>query len=433
MIKLAHISDTHVRNLKYHEEYTIIFNKIFEYLKQEKPDYIVHCGDIAHTKTQISPEFVQMCAWFLQNLADIAPTYIILGNHDGNLKNSSRQDSISPIVNALNHHNLYLLKNSGEYKIADNLAFNVLSIFDEEHWCTPSNPDAINIALYHGAIAGTNTDIGYTLEHSDHDISIFEGHDYALLGDIHKSNQIVDTDGRVRYAGSTVQQNHGETDDKGFLVWEIEDKNNFNVRHITIPNPRPFITIKLDQNGKFDESIIVPKQSRIRVVSDNNIGTQEIRKAIDIVKIKYDPESVTFLNKATERIDISDTIQKMDNEDLRSIAVQEKLLSEYLKDFNPSKETLDKVYELNKKYNSLAEENEEISRNVRWSLKSLRWDNLFNYGKGNSIDFSKLEGVVGVFGKNFSGKCVDEETEIEIEYDENEIIKTLGYIPKILK
>ena len=29
---------------------------------------------------------------------------------------------------------------------------------------------------------------------------------------------------------------------------------------------------------------------------------------------------------------------------------------------------------------------------------------MFNYGEGNSIDFSKLNGVVGVFGKNFSGK-----------------------------
>ena len=28
----------------------------------------------------------------------------------------------------------------------------------------------------------------------------------------------------------------------------------------------------------------------------------------------------------------------------------------------------------------------------------------FNYGEGNSIDFSKLEGIVGIFGKNYSGK-----------------------------
>ena len=91
-MKFAHIADTHIKNLKYHYEYGIVFEKLYETLREENVDYIIHCGDIAHTKTQISPEFVEMCTKFFRNLADIAPTYVILGNHDGNLKNSSRQD-----------------------------------------------------------------------------------------------------------------------------------------------------------------------------------------------------------------------------------------------------------------------------------------------------------------------------------------------------
>lgn len=404
MIKIAQISDTHIRNLKYHEEYKEVFNKIFCILREEKPDYIVHTGDIAHTKNQISPEFVEMCSWFLKELADISQTYVILGNHDTNLKNDTRQDSISPIVAALNHPNLTLWKYSGERIISDKLAFNVMSLIDEDKWTKPSNSELINIALYHGAIAGVSTDVGYTMEHSDHEVTIFEGFDYAFLGDIHKSNQIVDTEGRVRYPGSTIQQNHGETDDKGFLIWEIEDKDKFDVRHIVIPHPRPFITIKLDENGKFDESLQIKPDARIRVVCEHNLSVSDIRKSIDVIKVKFLPESVSFLNKATERIDISDTIKKIDTEDLRNLQTQEKLLREYLKDFNPTEEVLQKVFEINKKYNTIAEENEEISRNVRWSLKSLKWDNLFNYGVGNKIEFDKLEGVVGVFGKNFSGK-----------------------------
>ena len=86
-MKFAHIADTHIKNLKYHNEYKTVFNKMYETLLNEKVDYIIHCGDIAHTKTQISPEFVEMAADFFINLAAIAPTYIILGNHDGNLTN----------------------------------------------------------------------------------------------------------------------------------------------------------------------------------------------------------------------------------------------------------------------------------------------------------------------------------------------------------
>ena len=63
-MKFAHIADTHIRNLKYHYEYKQVFQRLYETLKEEKPDYIIHCGDIAHTKTQISPEFVEMCSTY---------------------------------------------------------------------------------------------------------------------------------------------------------------------------------------------------------------------------------------------------------------------------------------------------------------------------------------------------------------------------------
>jgi len=109
-LKFAHIADTHIRNLKYQKEYRAVFGKLYDILRKEKVDYIVHCGDIAHTKTQISPEFVELCSDFFRNLESIAPTYIILGNHDGNLRNSNRQDALTPIVEALNLPNLHLLK-----------------------------------------------------------------------------------------------------------------------------------------------------------------------------------------------------------------------------------------------------------------------------------------------------------------------------------
>ena len=112
MTRFAHISDTHIRNVKYQEEYKIVFKQLYESLEREQPDYIIHTGDIAHTKTQLSPEYFELCSDFLKNLADIAPTYIILGNHDGNLKNDNRQDAITPIIEALGHPNLHLLKNA---------------------------------------------------------------------------------------------------------------------------------------------------------------------------------------------------------------------------------------------------------------------------------------------------------------------------------
>ena len=401
-MRFAHIADTHIRNLKYHYEYREVFKQLYKSLAEEKVDYIIHCGDIAHTKTQISPEFVDMCREFFDNLAKIAPTYIILGNHDGNLKNSSREDAITPIVKAMSNKNLILLKNAGEVKIDDNFYLNVLSVFDEDNWTPPSNEDAINIALYHGAIDKSLTDTNWTLG-GDHDISIFDKFDFAFLGDIHKT-QMLDKQGRIWYAGSTVQQNFGESLDKGYLLWDIESKDDFTTKHIAFKNPRPFITIPLTEMGDLPESSDVPEGARLRVVSDNNVSLDKVRKAVDIVKYKYNPESVTYLNRAAGKQVRLESAEGLEQKDLRDVKTQEELIENFLKDYGVSEEVLDKVFSLNRSYNTQIEESEDIQRNVHWSLRSLEWDHLFNYGKSNVIDFTKLEGIVGIFGKNYSGK-----------------------------
>jgi DNA repair exonuclease SbcCD ATPase subunit/predicted phosphodiesterase len=402
--KIAHIADTHIKNLKFHYEYKIVFEQLYETLRKENVDYIVHCGDIAHTKTQISPEFVELCSDFFANLASIAPTYIILGNHDGNLKNSTRQDALSPIVKALNLPDLHLLKEAGEVLVGPHIAFNVLSVFDEENWVAPSDPDRINIALYHGSVSGVKTDTGWVMTHGDHDVGIFGGHDYALLGDIHKTNQILDADGRVRYAGSTVQQNHGETNDKGFLIWEIEDKETFRVSHHVLLNPKPFVTIELTPKGRMPKGTKMAPGARLRLVSNNNLPLDIMRKAVEVAKHRFKPESITFLNRAAGERGTVAIGKNFKIENLRDKGVQENLIREYLTDYEPSEEILERVFELNRKYNSQIEETEEVARNINWSLNRFEWDNLFNYGKGNSIDFSNLNGIVGIFGKNFSGK-----------------------------
>ncbi len=403
--KIAHISDTHIKNLKYHTEYREVFSKLYEHLEEEKVDYIIHCGDIAHSKTNISPEFVKMCSEFLNGLSSIAPTYIILGNHDGNLKNSSREDAITPIVEALDNPNLRLLKNSGEVKINDELCLNVLSVFDRDNWRDPSDDSLINIGLYHGSISNCRTDTNWVMENGENDISIFDKFDYGFLGDIHKTNQALDDAGKIRYPGSTVQQNFGETDDKGFLIWEIEDKETFTVKHIVIPNPKPFVTINLTKTGRLPKNTNCPLGARIRLVSENSLPVSTMKRAMDAAKHRFKPASIGYLNRsAGQRGSVEDIATDEVEENLRDITVQEKLIKEYLKDFEPTDEQMQAVYKLNRKCNSILAEKEDVQRNVNWNLRSMEWSNLFNYGEDNSIDFDKLNGIIGIFGKNFSGK-----------------------------
>jgi predicted phosphodiesterase len=377
---------------------------MYEILREQEVDYIVHCGDIAHTKTQISPEFVEMASGFFSSLASIAPTYIILGNHDGNLKNSSRQDAITPIIQALDNSQIHLLKNAGEIVVDNDLTLNVLSVFDRDNWVDPSDPDKINIALYHGAISNCQTDAGWTMEHGEDSLSIFEEFDFAMLGDIHK-RQFLDKECRVYYAGSTIQQNHGEEDDKGFSVWTINSKNDWNIEHFTLQNPRPFITVELTRTGKIPRKVSVPTNARLRLVSDNNLPLDVMRKAVDVAKHKFGPESISFLNRAAgKRGDVEELADGLGMQNLRDPEIQQELMAEYLRDYQVKPDTLSKIYELNAKYNVKVEAKEDISRNINWALCKFEWSNLFNYGENNSVDFNNINGITGIFGKNFSGK-----------------------------
>jgi len=404
MVRIAHFGDTHIKNLKYHYEYRKAFEEIYKTLREQNVDYIVHTGDLAHTKTQLSPEYFELATDFLKNLADIAETHIILGNHDGNLRNSSRQDAITPIVEALNHPSLILHKYSGEVQLEDNLTLNVLSIFDETNWEDPTDPTAINIALYHGAINNSQTDLGWVMDHGDHDISVFDKFDYAMLGDIHKTNQVLNESGTIRYCGSTIQQNHGETNDKGFLIWDIKSKTHYEVRHHLVKNVKPFMTIEMTEKGNIPRKLDIPEGARLRVVTRHKVSLDKIRRVMDIVKSRFKPESLSFVNKAGLKRDSVNVDDLGNTENLRDQAVQERLIREYLKEYEPETKTLEKVFQLNSRYDAHVNGDEAGLRNVEWSLKKMEWDNLFNYGEGNEINFDKLNGVVGVFGKNYSGK-----------------------------
>ena len=404
MVRLAHFGDTHIKNLKYHYEYRKVFEQAYEMLREQKVDYIIHCGDLAHTKTQLSPEYFELATEFLKNLADIAPTHIILGNHDGNLRNSSRQDAISPIVDALDHPDLHLHKFSGEVELDHNVTLNVLSVFDETNWTDPTDTDRINIALYHGAVNNSRTDLGWIMDHGDHDVSVFDKFDYAFLGDIHKTNQCLNDSGTIRYCGSTIQQNHGETNDKGFLVWDIEDKTNYEVNHHILENPKPFTTIELTPKGNMPRNLDVQQGCRLRIVTHHKVSLDKIRRVMDTAKSKFKPESLSFVNKAGLKRSSVDVDDLGSTENLRDPAVQERLIREYLKEYEPDTKTLEKVFQLNSRYDARVNGEDASMRNVNWALKKMEFSNLFNFGEGNTVNFEKLNGVVGIFGKNYSGK-----------------------------
>ena len=196
-MRITHIADVHWRGLTRHREYRASFTDMFEQLRELNVDAICVAGDIVHSKTQgISPELIDCLNWWFTEMSRIAPVHMILGNHDGLILNKDRQDAISPILRAINLQNIYLYRDSGIYQDPDNsdVLWCAFSPFDEEGYAsvTPT-PGKINIALYHGAVWGSHTDMDFMLD-GDCKMDFFRGFDYVMLGDIHK-RQILDKDG----------------------------------------------------------------------------------------------------------------------------------------------------------------------------------------------------------------------------------------------
>ena len=49
-MKFAHLADTHIRNLKYHKEYREVFSQLYEKLKKQKVDCIIHFASLQEAK-----------------------------------------------------------------------------------------------------------------------------------------------------------------------------------------------------------------------------------------------------------------------------------------------------------------------------------------------------------------------------------------------
>jgi len=405
MVRIAHVSDIHIHNLKYQKEQREVFTTLYSQIQTAKPDYILVSGDVFHVKNTLSAEAVQMAGDFFKNLADIAPTVVTVGNHDCVQRNKGRLDSISPVVSALDHPDLTYSKYTTTLELGDDFDLTVLGILDEEEWENhlPRNNGKTHLVTFHGSVRGYVSDTGWVSDRGDIDVSFLENWDYGLLGDIHEP-QAADKNDRFLWAGSLCQNNHGEKNNKGFLIWDIEDASTYNVRHVHIPNPKPFMTLHLTDKGNLPRKVQVPEGARLRIVANHKVSLDKIRRSLDIAASRFKPESLSFVNKAGLRKDELNVGDVNNTADLRDTKVQERLIRDYLKEYKPTPEVLQCVFELNDKYNRATHLQTDVHRNVQWTLRSVEWDNLFNYAEGNRIDFTELEGCVGILGPNAFGK-----------------------------
>jgi DNA repair exonuclease SbcCD ATPase subunit/predicted MPP superfamily phosphohydrolase len=398
--KIYHIADVHVRNVKRHKEYEQVFKRLYKYIKKTKtPNSVIYvAGDIVHAKTDMSPELVQTVSDFFKNLADLAPTIIITGNHDCNLNNASRLDALSPIVKALNHNCIHYLKDTGIYSIS-NVHFNVMSVFDPPaKFIKASDFDGeYKIALHHGAVNSAQTDLGITLSNTHVTSELFKGHDLVLLGDIHKP-QFLNAEKTIAYAGSLIQQNFGEGLLHGIMVWDLDTRS---CEFVEIENDYGYLTLEIE-SGKIITAVTkAPKRIRLRLkVKDTDSAS--LKQIISELRSQYSIQDVTI--QKVNPLNAVSNGKKISFGNVRDVEWQNKVITEYLdNEYALDDDMLDVVRHINRTVHSKLTQS-DITRNKLWIPKTFEFSNMFSYGDDNFIDFGNLSGTYGLFAPNASGK-----------------------------
>ena len=400
--KIYHIADIHIRNLKRHKEYNLVFNRLYDYLKSVRDDnsIILIAGDIVHAKTDMTPEVVDMTQNFLRSLSNIMPTILIPGNHDANLNNPSRLDALSPIVQALNHPNLHYYKNTTTFRFGG-VTFAHKSVFDSSDGFIPGSEidGEFKIGLFHGPVDGIQTEHGFKIDNKKVTVDSFNGYDLVLLGDIHVPNNSVGGINTIKYPGSLITQNHSESiyPEHGMLVWDIETKSS---TFVHIENEYGYGTVDID-GGKITTNGYIPPKPRLRLrVKDTT--TSQLNKIITQLKKKYQIEELS-IQKVLSTNDVGKR-EQITLQNVRDVGFQNKLLEEYLTaKIGIDSETLEVVKGINADINSKIVNPHSIRSSV-WIPKVFQFSNMFSYGGDNYINFQNMKGAYGVFAPNASGK-----------------------------
>lgn len=404
--KIYHISDVHWRNLNRHVEYREVFEKVFaEIRKRGVENSIIYlAGDIVHAKLDLSPEIIREVSWLFTECARLCPTILIAGNHDCNMNNMSRLDALTPIVDALNLPNFHYLRDTQVFAMGG-VDFAVFSIFDKRNnWPKPSEMFGNKkIALFHGPIDSSVTDVGYVVSSRHFKPEIFDGFDAALCGDIHRRQIIVsDTGCKIAYPSSVVQQNFGESlEGHGFMVWDLDT---WECEAVDIQNDYGYYTMHV-VNGVVPDVLDIPKYPRLRVRLSNT-NASDTKRIITEIKMKYKVNDFTIVRTDSfSKMRLGNRASKLEFDDITDVAYQNALISEQVQNIMPSATKSDFIglETINADINSRISV-DDIHRNINWKPIRFEFENMFSYGEGNVINFDKITGLMGLFAPNAQGK-----------------------------
>jgi len=372
---IIHLSDIHIRtgnnNQSRYNEYMNVFKNLIISLKkiediQNGKSIIIITGDIFHHKSQIESPGIDLFSYLTKELTNLAPVYIIMGNHDYRQDNIDDSDLLSALIKNSNYSNLHYLDKTGFY-IINNILLGLVAINDVllsgdtsgmvDNLPNFPNPLDIDlsqynishkIALYHGIIIDENNHF-FKDQNKGIESKWFKNYDFAILGDNHTqqvnninnnkedrtfskninkldislSNKINENDAIWGYSGSLIQQNFSETiSNHGYLLWDLD---NYKVESYDVENNKSFCTFNFKEDNKnknkdwFKSSVefndylnknLFLKNVNIRFLSnEKNVNISDIIDVLDKKKIVYN--KFYYNNDLLKKDNVNSTVENV--------------------------------------------------------------------------------------------------------------------------
>lgn len=408
------MADIHIsRNISRHEEYRIQFEKIYEKLKELKPDRIVIVGDLYHDFIDLEGEAEILMGDFLNNLANISKVIIVRGNHDLRKKSLNRQDVIKTITKLISNSNITYYDKTGFYE-DENVIWCVHNHAEKNKFGERSNPwydceipkteNKITIDLFHdpidGCMMGNEIIINKTNMVKTSDLK----GNFGMLGDIH-THQYMNKNKTIAYPSSIIQQNFGEDiDNHGFILWNLIMKNS---TFYQLDSDYTLVNVHIFENSDYDNLRIIEEikpNSSIKIHWTEyaaHLTIENEQKIINFIKNKYKIEEIKF-EKTTLYKDLFSSKLLSERIDISNPQNQRDLFVEYLTAKQYNEEQINQILEIDDIINERLEYRE--FNNIQWTIDNIWFNNFKTYGDGNKIPWSDKNGIIQITGENREGK-----------------------------
>jgi DNA repair exonuclease SbcCD ATPase subunit len=185
------------------------------------------------------------------------------------------------------------------------------------------------------------------------------------------------------------------------LVW---DMNTHTSEFVEIKNEYGFFTIDVEDGEIITDLSNFPQKCNLRIRTNDSKET-DIKIIISHLKKNYNILDYTVIGNQLNSLNESSEINNFYLDELNNVHHQNNIIKEYIKNtfLDIKKNTLNNVLKINEKLNAQLSPADKTA-NIKWSPVYFKFSNMFSYGESNTIDFTSLNGIYGLFAPNAAGK-----------------------------